>query len=174
MTNTDVIKLRKALQRLMACAGDINECSEDQLCEAANDMDAPTDVREQAAAFLQARSALTRVTEEAETGSPVEKISGFERSLAATDAYDPQSFIDGAKWAEAKLAAHPSPALPAAMKEEPEQTPPEILAVRMIDAWVSTHRKQIPWKKAVEITAILTKMPDDERQRLLSLDEEIE
>ncbi|HJV52768.1 MAG TPA: hypothetical protein VJ652_14975 [Noviherbaspirillum sp.] len=35
------------------------------------------------------------------------RIRGFERSLASVDAYDPQSFIDGAKWAEKKLLAAP-------------------------------------------------------------------
>jgi len=53
---------------------------------------------------------------------------------------------------------------------EPEvATPSEILASRLIDAWCAAHGNQISWAKAVEITAIVTKMPDAERARLLSL-----
>lgn len=48
-------------------------------------------------------------------------------------------------------------------------TPPEILAGRLIDAWCASHGRQIPWAKAVEITAIVTKMPEAERLRMLSL-----
>lgn len=48
--------------------------------------------------------------------------------------------------------------------------PPEQLAGRLIDAWCAAHGKQIPWAKAIEITAIVTKMPDAERERLLNLD----
>ena len=51
----------------------------------------------------QLASAQARIAElEQESGEPP-KISGFERSLASVDAYEPQSFIDGSKWAESKL-----------------------------------------------------------------------
>lgn len=53
--------------------------------------------------------------------------------------------------------------------QDPEAKPAEILASRLIDAWCDAHGKQIPWNKAIEITAIVTKMPDAEKQRLLSL-----
>lgn len=44
-------------------------------------------------------------------------------------------------------------------------------ASRLIDAWVYEHGKQIPWEKAVQIVAIVNKMPDDELARLLALAE---
>lgn len=50
-------------------------------------------------------------------------------------------------------------------------TPPEMLVGRLIDAWCASHGKQIPWEKAIEICAVITKMPDAEKQRLLHLDE---
>jgi hypothetical protein len=52
---------------------------------------------------------------------------------------------------------------------QPDLTPPEILASRLIDAWCGAHGGQIPWAKAVEITAIVTKLSDEERLRLLAL-----
>ncbi len=51
-------------------------------------------------------------------------------------------------------------------------TPQEILCSRLIDAWCDANGGQIPWDKAIEITAITTKMPDAERLRLLSLDDD--
>ena len=50
-------------------------------------------------------------------------------------------------------------------------TPPELLASRLIDVWCEEKKRQIPWAKAIEIMAILTKMPEPERQRLLALDD---
>lgn len=46
----------------------------------------------------------------------------------------------------------------------------EDMASRLIDVWCAEHNKPIPWAKAVEITAIVTKLPDAERLRLLALD----
>jgi hypothetical protein len=56
-------ELLAALQRLVVCAGNINNCTEDELCYAANDPDATDEVREEAAAFLQARAAIKRATD---------------------------------------------------------------------------------------------------------------
>jgi hypothetical protein len=74
----------------------------------------------------------------------------------------------------ASLAA---PAAPTGAQAEPtgeftdaDLEPPEQLAGRLIDAWIAEHGKQIPWVKAVEITAIVTKMPEAERLRLLNLE----
>lgn len=50
-----------------------------------------------------------------------------------------------------------------------ELPPPEFLASRLIDAWCDAHGGQITWAKAVEISAIITKMPEEECQRLLEL-----
>lgn len=60
---------------------------------------------------------------------------------------------------------------PAPPTEHQDLTPPEILASRLIDAWCAAHGQPIPWAKAVEITAIITKMPEAERERLLALDQ---
>lgn len=54
----------------------------------------------------------------------------------------------------------------------PEATPAEILADRLITEWVNVHGKQIPWATCIEIIAIVTKMPDEERKRLLAMAEE--
>lgn len=53
-----------------------------------------------------------------------------------------------------------------------ELDPPELLSVRLINAWCEHHGKLIPWDKAIEITAVITKMPEAEKQRLLSMDDE--
>lgn len=51
-----------------------------------------------------------------------------------------------------------------------EATPPEGLASHLIDVWCAANCRPIPWAKAVEITAIITKMAPEERRRLLALD----
>jgi hypothetical protein len=47
----------------------------------------------------------------------------------------------------------------------------EALASKLIDQWCAVHGKQIPWASAIEITAILTGMPDAEKARLLALND---
>lgn len=54
---------------------------------------------------------------------------------------------------------------------EPDE-PAEVLAGRLIDAWCADKGKQIPWAKAIQIVAIVTKQPDDERDRLLKMGDE--
>jgi len=56
-----------------------------------------------------------------------------------------------------------------AIVEDAALTPSETLASRLIDAWVTAHDKQIPWAKAVQITAIITKMDAAECARLIAL-----
>jgi hypothetical protein len=51
-------------------------------------------------------------------------------------------------------------------------TPPEALASRLIDVWCANNGGQIPWAKAVEITAIVTKVSNAERSRLLALNDD--
>lgn len=41
----------------------------------------------------------------------------------------------------------------------------------LIRAWCDLHNRPIPWAKAVEIVAVIHKMPDAEKARLLSLDD---
>ena len=52
------------------------------------------------------------------------------------------------------------------------ETPAEQLASRLIDAWCADKGKQIPWAKAIQIIAIVTKQSDDERDRLLRMGDE--
>lgn len=53
-----------------------------------------------------------------------------------------------------------------------EQSAADTLAGRLIDAWVADKGRQIPWAKAVQIVAIVTKQPDAERDRLLRMGDE--
>lgn len=57
---------------------------------------------------------------------------------------------------------------------QPEETPGEILAAKLIETWVTKHGKPAPWSTAVEITAVATNMPNDERDRLLALDDDVD
>lgn len=59
-------------------------------------------------------------------------------------------------------------------KAQPEETPEEILAAKLIETWVAKHGKPAPWSKIVEITALATNMPNDERDRLLALDDDVD
>ncbi|MGI1051812.1 hypothetical protein ACRCQY_22345 [Pseudomonas aeruginosa] len=60
------------------------------------------------------------------------------------------------------------------VKAQPEETPGEILAAKLIETWVTKHGKPAPWSTAVEITALATNMPNDERDRLLALDDDVD
>ncbi|WP_236085229.1 DUF4406 domain-containing protein [Pseudomonas aeruginosa] len=70
---------------------------------------------------------------------------------------------------------HPGTKLYAApvAQAQPEETPGEILAAKLIETWVAKHGKPAPWSKIVEITALATNMPNDERDRLLALDDDV-
>ncbi|HGP1078864.1 TPA: hypothetical protein ACLF0Q_000690 [Pseudomonas aeruginosa] len=57
---------------------------------------------------------------------------------------------------------------------QPEETPGEILAAKLIETWVTKHGKPAPWSTAIEITAVATNMPNDERDRLLALDDDMD
>lgn len=48
--------------------------------------------------------------------------------------------------------------------------PKEFLASYLMDVWFN-EKGRLPWATAVKITAIVTKMPDQERDRLLALQE---
>ncbi|MEW3705593.1 hypothetical protein QOZ51_10600, partial [Pseudomonas aeruginosa] len=60
------------------------------------------------------------------------------------------------------------------VKAQPEETPGEILAAKLIETWVTKHGRPAPWSTAVEITALATNMPNDERDRLLALDDDVD
>lgn len=68
------------------------------------------------------------------SGEPV--VPSFDCSLASTDAHDPQSFIDGAKWAQDKLLTTPAPQA----QGEP------VLYVRQMDL---DHSKQYPQRSVI-------------------------
>lgn len=44
----------------------------------------------------------------------------------------------------------------------------------LMNAWVAEHKSQMPWDKAIELIAVVTKMPEAEKQRLLCLDDQYE
>lgn len=48
-------------------------------------------------------------------------------------------------------------------------TPEQSTASKLIEAWTESHGRRCPWDTAVGITAIVTKMDEDERARLLAL-----
>ena len=50
-----------------------------------------------------------------------------------------------------------------------DETPPEILASKLIDVWVADKGRKISWRRAIEIVAIVTKQPQAEIDRLLGL-----
>ncbi|MHC3962224.1 hypothetical protein ACIPJJ_04685 [Pseudomonas aeruginosa] len=81
------------------------------------------------------------------------------------------------KWTEAAAGLYgPGIKLYAApvAQAQPEETPGEILAAKLIETWVTKHGKPAPWSTAVEITALATNMPNDERDRLLALDDDVD
>ena len=57
-------------------------------------------------------------------------------------------------------------------RTDDDETPREILASRLIDAWCADKGRKIPWAKAIQIVAIVTKQPDEERDRLLRMGDE--
>ena len=59
-------------------------------------------------------------------------------------------------------------------EQEPveEDTPADVLAGRLIDTWCDENKKPIPWQKAVEIVAIVKRLDDTERLRLLGLEDD--
>ena len=56
-------------------------------------------------------------------------------------------------------------------RKDEAETSREAMANKLIDTWVAVHNKPIPWAKAVEIVVVVNKLPEEERQRLLSLDD---
>jgi hypothetical protein len=52
-----------------------------------------------------------------------------------------------------------------------EQIDEHNLCQTLIDAWIAENGGQISWGKAVQIISIITKMDENERSRLLTLDE---
>jgi hypothetical protein len=64
-------------------------------------------------------------------------------------------------------------AIPANMQAELDAAQrQDATAGTLIDAWCRAFGKQIPWKKAVGIMAIIQKIPDEERDRLLAMGDE--
>lgn len=42
----------------------------------------------------------------------------------------------------------------------------------LFKAWYDTHGAPLPWRKAVEMTAIVMRLPAEERERLIALDDD--
>ncbi|HFK2304389.1 TPA: hypothetical protein ACGXSD_003375 [Pseudomonas aeruginosa] len=121
-------------------------------------------VEHMAAEIADLRAALARVAEleKQEPVATVAKVPGedwnsldFHREL--------QDMHPGTKLYAAPVA-----------QVQPEETPGEILAAKLIETWVTKHGKPAPWSTAVEITALATNMPNDERDRLLALDDDVD
>ncbi|EPF6652847.1 hypothetical protein L4571_005846, partial [Pseudomonas aeruginosa] len=121
-------------------------------------------VEHMAAEIADLRAALARVAEleKQEPVATVAKVPGedwnsldFHREL--------QDMHPGTKLYAAPVA-----------QAQPEETPGEILAAKLIETWVTKHGKPAPWSTAVEITALATNMPNDERDRLLALDDDVD
>lgn len=80
------------------------------------------------------------------------------------------------KFSKALLSRHPAQPVSGPVANDDKEINPdeleprELLASRLISAWCDHHGKKIPWAKAIEISAIITKMPDDEKQALLAMD----
>ncbi|HBN8187857.1 TPA: hypothetical protein L3670_000420 [Pseudomonas aeruginosa] len=88
------------------------------------------------------------------------------------------AWFDGSEEVVLKAGKEGSPirtlyAAPVA-QAQPEETPGEILAAKLIETWVTKHGKPAPWSTAIEITAVATNMPNDERDRLLALDDDVD
>lgn len=50
-----------------------------------------------------------------------------------------------------------------------DMTPREVLASKLIDVWCAEHGGKISWRRCIEITAIVTRQPQAEVDRLLAL-----
>ncbi len=59
-------------------------------------------------------------------------------------------------------------AVPIAERVSDEESK-DALASRLIDVWIAEKGKKIPWAKAIQIIAIVTKQPDEERDHLLRM-----
>lgn len=47
----------------------------------------------------------------------------------------------------------------------------DAMCSRLMDVWVANHGR-MPWKKAVEVVAVLKQLPVDERERLMAMEDE--
>ncbi|WP_235870265.1 hypothetical protein [Pseudomonas aeruginosa] len=119
---------------------------------------------------------------EQERDAALAKLAELEAKLSDPTAVHQWQFsnawFDGSEEVVLKAGKEGSPirtlyAAPVA-QAQPEETPGEILAAKLIETWVTKHGKPAPWSTAVEITAVATNMPNDERERLLALDDDVD
>jgi hypothetical protein len=100
-------------------------------------------------------------------GEDLTKFGGQIHDLRAQLANTEQSrrsFFDLSQDLEKRLAERD------ARLEELEQSEAESgIATKLINKWVNDHCQPIPWDKCIEIIAIITKMSDEEKRRLLDL-----
>jgi hypothetical protein len=86
------------------------------------------------------------------------------RAQLANTEQSRRSFFDLSQDLEKRLAERD------ARLEELEQSEAESgIATKLINKWVNDHCQPIPWDKCIEIIAIITKMSDEEKRRLLDL-----
>ncbi|RPU51548.1 hypothetical protein IPC887_16900 [Pseudomonas aeruginosa] len=121
-------------------------------------------------------------TVEQERDAALAKLAELEAKLSDPTAVHQWQFsnawFDGSEEVVLKAGKEGSPirtlyAAPVA-QAQPEETPGEILAAKLIETWVAKHGKPAPWSTAIEITAVATNMPNDERDRLLALDDDVD
>ncbi|MFU5786346.1 hypothetical protein ACM7TQ_16730 [Pseudomonas aeruginosa] len=119
---------------------------------------------------------VARISEKlkAERDAALARVAELERVLrvvvnAADHGSWPTTVMHGIEKVREVLAGSAPP-----VKAQPEETPGEILAAKLIETWVTKHGKPAPWSTAVEITALATNMPNDERDRLLALDDDVD
>ncbi|WP_205577216.1 hypothetical protein [Pseudomonas aeruginosa] len=113
-------------------------------------------------------------TAEQERDAALARVAELERVLrvvvnAADHGSWPTTVMHGIEKVREVIAGSAPP-----VKAQPEETPGEILAAKLIETWVTKHGKPAPWSTAVEITALATNMPNDERDRLLALDDDVD
>lgn len=99
--------------------------------------------------------------------------AGALQENANTERRYVEPYLDGIYDELEALEKAAAPAAPAPAAQEPEDapTPPEVLASRMIDVWVEAHGRKIPWAHAVQIIGTITKLPREEVDRLLAMDD---
>ncbi|HBO1301975.1 TPA: hypothetical protein L4E94_000383 [Pseudomonas aeruginosa] len=119
---------------------------------------------------------------EQERDAALARVAELEAKLSDPTAVHQWQFsnawFDGSEEVVLKAGKEGSPirtlyAAPVAQAQS-EETPGEILAAKLIETWVTKHGKPAPWSTAVEITAVATNMPNDERDRLLALDDDVD
>ena len=130
--------------------------------------------------YRQVRAQLVNITawkdaqlarERQESVAPAKIVPSFKCSLASTDAYDPQSFINGAKWAQDKLLAAPAAQAqgePVAWREWVQETVRLFGSMRIAMHWpdLESHLKEME-AKGTAMLSTAAPQPDEVRDAVL-------